>query len=727
MHLEHSDRLFSSFSKRTLFLTILAAAGLLLLLFVPFLAHAQAASSSGWTDSLSEMLSSVVYVFTAGLGGWLAYIGGYFFSVMVQLSVNSTAYALQFLTEGWTYVRDIANMAFIFILVYLAFTVMLRADTTGTMRALAGVIVVALLINFSFLITRVVIDAGNLLAVQFYNAIPSSGTVHGGTSKDLTTSIMDSLGVQSLTNTTQFQAWRGANPSGVGTFASNFLTLSVIYIAVGVAYALLFATFLMVGVKFLLRTVGLWFIIIASPIAFVAGALPNTRKYFIRWAEYLIKFSFYPAIFLFSFFLLTKIMSGLAGENGLAASILNYATNTNETNTLIIIASNIANVGVRLGFAIALMYVALRASDWLVTEGSSMARSAVSYAGRATFGTVGLAGRGTIGTAGGYLAQRNANNQSVLGKTLWGGGKYLRESSFDARGVRGVRQGLNLASRTDLRKADTGIDVGAPGGQGGIHKFVTDRQETMQRKENQRESEGRAQQYKQDRQRLEDIEREFDEKRYNKLKEQANLGGASDPKQLDRLEKLNTERNQLSDRVKNFGKAQLESFSANNIEQIIKHVNENQIKTLKESEKFTASEKENFETIWHNTAKNSPLLKANETVQQLRKINEALKKDNHILSAIGDRIGDARNPRHATINMQGIDEMRDALKNKMEDIQDQIRKAAPGVTMTVERQKLRNLEKAAKKVEVLEENVKNIPANAGGTAGGKSFDTSKVG
>src|SRR3989344_5113575 len=66
----------------------------------------------------SKCVAAVVYWIGPGIASIVASIGAYFFSIVVQLSLNSTAYALDFLSTGWTTVRDIANMAFIFILIY---------------------------------------------------------------------------------------------------------------------------------------------------------------------------------------------------------------------------------------------------------------------------------------------------------------------------------------------------------------------------------------------------------------------------------------------------------------------------------------------------------------------------------------------------------------------------------------------------------------------------------
>src|SRR3989338_8733438 len=146
----------------------------------------------------SKCVAAVVYWIGPGIASIVASIGAYFFSIVVQLSLNSTAYALDFLSTGWTTVRDIANMAFIFILIYIALTVMLAAETSGTIKTLAVVVVIALLVNFSFFFTRVVIDAGNIVAVQFYNALPDQGHISGTNTKDLSLSIMGAVQLQKL-------------------------------------------------------------------------------------------------------------------------------------------------------------------------------------------------------------------------------------------------------------------------------------------------------------------------------------------------------------------------------------------------------------------------------------------------------------------------------------------------------------------------------------------------
>src|ERR1051325_3297967 len=80
-------------------------------------------------QGVANCVASLVYYIGPGLASNVAYIGAYIFSFSVSLSLNSIAYALDFLSTGWTTVRDLANMAFILILVYIAFIVMFEAET----------------------------------------------------------------------------------------------------------------------------------------------------------------------------------------------------------------------------------------------------------------------------------------------------------------------------------------------------------------------------------------------------------------------------------------------------------------------------------------------------------------------------------------------------------------------------------------------------------------------
>jgi hypothetical protein len=448
-------------------------------------------------SNVSVCLANVVYAFTVGLGSGLAYVGGFMLDTTVSLSLNSAAYALSFLSSGWTAARDLANMAFILILVYIAFMIMFQAETAGTIRMLAWVIFIALIINFSFFFTRVVIDVSNILAVQFYNSIQApnlqqtmnatsaqtgiiANTAAGianaaspqgslANTKDLTYSIMQALNLQQLFSNESFKSF--ANQSG---FGAKFIVLTFLYLMVGACYFLLAAMFLAVSIKFIVRVVVLWFLIIASPLAFICKAVPRPEvsAWYDKWQHELVNHAFYPAFFLFIFFFISTIMGSFGGQNDILKNLaesLNAAASDPNLNGFIYIATAVANVGIRLGFVIAMLYIALKASEFMGVKGGELAHSVTGLVSRAgtgaVFGGAGAAGRYTMGLAGKRLAQ-NAGLRETYSKGGAAGvgaglllrtGAGLSKKSFDLRGAPGVRRGLGLI----------GIDTREASGKGG--------------------------------------------------------------------------------------------------------------------------------------------------------------------------------------------------------------------------------------------------------------------
>ncbi len=444
-------------------------------------------------------VSNLVYYTMVGLGSWAANIAAYLFDYSVYITLNSAAYALDFIAIGWGIARDVVNMAFLFILVYIGFKIILAAETAGTIRLLVGVVVVALLVNFSFLMTRFVIDAGNILAVQFYNTIaatapainnqgatagnattlnnPSAQNTIGGIPvKDITSSIMSALNPQALI---------GSTGAGVGSFKSfvanptnsamyYLIVSSVIFILTGFALWMLAMTFVFVSVKFIMRVVGLWGIIILAPVAFVAAIFRGSKegwgKWFDLWLGYLIKFSFYPAVFLFMFYIQTRFMIEMNTAQ-LFNNVLNATDAANASWTQIVSAA--ANVSVRLGFILATLYLTLHVADWTVKEFSQATGWLRGKLSGPTRTALRWGGRG-LGYAGataaqpvrrGIQSQYEAAERSNVNRTLWrginraAGGTILTREQVSAqqqgqgRGARTAIQGLYAAKKIEDTKA----------------------------------------------------------------------------------------------------------------------------------------------------------------------------------------------------------------------------------------------------------------------------------
>ena len=112
---------------------------------------------------------------------YLVYFAGTLFDTAIVFSISGQAMdtsANSMIAVGWTTIRDLINLFFIFILLYAAISTILQYGNFQLKNVLAKIIIAALLINFSLMIGKMVIDASHILAWEFYNRIDVNDTAN---------------------------------------------------------------------------------------------------------------------------------------------------------------------------------------------------------------------------------------------------------------------------------------------------------------------------------------------------------------------------------------------------------------------------------------------------------------------------------------------------------------------------------------------------------------------
>lgn len=274
---------------------------------------------------LARLVNTAMLRPTHYLVGWAG--------MLMEVSVNKTVVEMgawvsdtDAIDIAWTMLRDIANIAFIFILLYIAVMLIFRADTNQTKKLLLNVVLVALLINFSMFLTQVVIDVSNIFAIEFYKGVVGGNEL--GISKDF----LEKLEISS--------AYKGTGEEGaIGNLTNWGILMRGLMgsaLMIVVAFVLAAAAFLLI-----LRFVVLIFLIIVSPIAFAAFILPQTAGYAKQWLSKLISESFYAPAFFILLAVSMKIVDGYksqlemrsfanamsenpANADGAAATFLNF-------------------------------------------------------------------------------------------------------------------------------------------------------------------------------------------------------------------------------------------------------------------------------------------------------------------------------------------------------------------------------------------------------------------
>ena len=654
---------------------------------------------SVWSGpGIALCISNIVYVFTVGIGSGFAYVAAYFFDFAVSLSLNSAAYALTFVSTGWTTARDIANMAFLFILIYIAFIIMFEADTTGTVQMLAAVVVVALLVNFSFFFTRLVIDAGNILSIQFYNAIQADpiSTTSGlagaaatattylgqsGNTKDLTGSIMGMLNLQGLFNNTSFQVFTSGQ-SGLSGFLTTLIASSFLYIAAGIMLWLLAVAFFTNGIKFLVRIVVLWFLIIASPLAFVARAVKPLEGYYYQWQKLLISHAFYPVAFMFIFLILTNFATQLSGNNsqnliqGIFGGI--SAGSTTGGSYIATIGVAIANVSIRLGFVIIVLYLGFEAAKQISVMGAKAAEKGGNWFGGKMLAFPAWGLRNTAGRGFAALSKSPGLNERAEQKGF--AGALWRSTSRVTRGLGNatydVRNARPIAGLMESAK----INVGKPATEGfsAQAKALTEKheKESKERKAIIREAANR-----------EALKRVVEETKTGRPHKEADL-----------------------DRIKNLGKPEFAKMKGDEIKDIAHLLSESQHKNIQEDEDRPFEEKQAIKKIA------DPIIKAQKiVVDDLRKLN------NNLTTIQSDVIREATK-KGELITLTKVDEMQNDINNHRMNLKTKMN--APGVTEG-EKEELKSdlgqLRGATKDLRELKRNLENVVKHA--NRGDKEFVT----
>lgn len=429
----------------------------------------------------------IMYFFLVTIPSWLLAITARLFNYLAALTLSDTMYRADFIGKMWTIVRDFANIFFILILLYAAFSVILGLGHGGGKKIVASVILIALLVNFSLFLSKIVIDSSNILALIFYNKIeciqangtacPPDSTSNpnalGVQEKNLSGALVSTFNINKFYNADFFknlenspENWR--NASRIGTqfeTGSNGTLDDALSFALMVTYAFVIYPlawiFFIVGISFLGRMIELILLMVISPLAFVTASVPGMKNIntigFGSWTKKLFETSFVAAIFMAILYLVAQMMNANIFSN----------TSLNDTNLditqrllLIFIPALLIIVTLKKGSEYAKKasgeFTGFIMSSMKVLGGLALGGVALGAAGAAA------AGRQTIGAVNKYV-QNDSKRKNILSfrdtQTDW---RKMRNSGNPLYGIRagakaarniprflaaGVGQGLTMVGR----------------------------------------------------------------------------------------------------------------------------------------------------------------------------------------------------------------------------------------------------------------------------------------
>jgi hypothetical protein len=239
----------------------------------------KAANPMCWVRGIS-VAGSMAVIYISGL---ILGIAGALMNASIELTTvgfDSQIYArIQPGIEAvWTVFRDIANIVIIGMFTFIALTMILGIEKFNARQMVAKVLLIAILINFSLLFTRLIIQSSNFVAIQFYKAAQfgaetSSALGAAASFGNYTTGISGKFGqLMGVTSPLQtgdalWKAELGWWDPGVMTLALGMLT-SVVMVAAALMF--FYIAFLLIA-----RSLLFIFLLITSSLAFASYLVPN--------------------------------------------------------------------------------------------------------------------------------------------------------------------------------------------------------------------------------------------------------------------------------------------------------------------------------------------------------------------------------------------------------------------------------------------------------------------
>ncbi|MDO8529330.1 MAG: hypothetical protein Q7S18_01540 [bacterium] len=287
----------------------------------------------------------------------IVYIAAKLFDWSVDAKIFGLVMGLDAIKVGWAMVRDFLNMFFILVLLFSAFCTILQIEKYNIKKILLNLIIMALLVNFSFPIARFIIDAANIPMYYFFKATAAS--MGGSSVSDV---ILKNSGVGGGLENLMFPKSQGGIDLQNGSWA---LTLNLI---AAIIFTFIFGmTLLIIAALLLIRIVVLALLIIFAPVGFAASILPGTKlaSFAGEWWDALFKQAFFGPIMAFVLYIAIFMMGQMAD---ITKSLSNSANSERGD-----ILSSVIATGLSLSFPIIILWVGI-----MMAQKGAVGASAVS-------------------------------------------------------------------------------------------------------------------------------------------------------------------------------------------------------------------------------------------------------------------------------------------------------------------------------------------------------------
>ncbi len=370
------------------------------------------------------------------IAGFLAWLAANMLNFAIQISVLDFAkWSPTSLYPIWVIIRQIVSLVVVFAGLYLGFMYIIgREDTFG--KYIGWLAIFALFVNFSYPVTRALVDVSNIVSLNIYSSAVGSEALGSNFGSDITTSggntagslIMNRLGLTDL--------FVSATKTDTGSgFTSRINStpgaLVAVVFALYAAYVLFMATALLV-----MRAAVFAFLIVASPLLLVDAVVPKLGDVAVKMRKMFFEQLIVAPVFMIMLALTLKFMDVFQTAGGPLAS--GGAENVKIFFNILMM--------------IVMLHIMLKVTKAAAGTAGEMATNAIGKVGGFGLGVAsggaGLLARGSVGLAAARLRDSGMMDKmqgSRTGRGLYSLTNSLAQSTFDTRNIGMVNRGMASA------------------------------------------------------------------------------------------------------------------------------------------------------------------------------------------------------------------------------------------------------------------------------------------
>lgn len=367
------------------------------------------------------------------IAGFLAWLSANMLNLAIQFSILDFAkWSPTSLYPIWVIIRQIVSLVVVFAGLYLGFMYIIgREDTFG--KYVGWLVVFALFVNFSYPVTRALVDVSNVVSLNVYSSAVGSEALSGTGGNTAGALIISKLGLTELfvsatTNTTE----SGFNTRTGSGFVGQINTVPGALAAVAFALYAAFVLFMATGIL-VMRAAIFSFLIVASPLLLVDAVVPKLGDVAVKMRKMFFEQLIVAPVFMLMLALTLKFMDVF--QTGPLAN-----------------GGDSVKVFFNLLMMTIMLHIMLKVTKTTAGAAGEMATSAMGKVGGFGLGVAsggaGFLARGSVGMAAARMRDSGWMDKmqgSKMGRGLYGLSNSLAQSTFDTRNLGMVNRGMASA------------------------------------------------------------------------------------------------------------------------------------------------------------------------------------------------------------------------------------------------------------------------------------------